>query len=511
MNPEIYEVAAVTILEMLGEADQLMTELTNEPRFTSSIYGNLERPTRLLIVKTRRQIEQISDSAAAHLARIAGREDTLDDGFWATMYQKADESETGTLSGRLLELSQRIEAAASTSSRQKEARSKLHRNRYNSPPLSAGMQVVIQVTWVAPDGSHQEGGFIDRLELFNHRYWEGVEHAEDTHDEFLIEWRMDGKARWLKFRQDKNPVEYIHSTSGPYVEPRSRILELKPREALAWFQYQKLTPPHELENVSLIQIERSSNTGATSIESARSNLHKPRGLLVPLLLALLAVCAACLTPLAFHKDPMELLNSAFWSIIVGGVVLALSTAIGIGLRDRFFQKQERSRPLLMSAVFVILLACLGLIFFFRQRDVSPRTAEAATLPSPGFNVPSSAPTLDVPSDLLSMVTFNVVGESYVYVSNPGAFGGRLVRVNEFAAVASQTRDATMILPDQFRAAISIRVDCIKENNPTVFDTRTFPVSERRAVPINVISEKGNFKVEYQGGHIKIARLDALLH
>jgi hypothetical protein len=147
----------------------------------------------------------------------------------------------------LARLGDLIESFAGSNDHQPKTRSTLRRVTFESPPLSAPMRVVIQVTWIAPDGSHQEGDFIDRLELFEHSYWEGIERAADSHDEFLIEWKKDGKPRWLKFRQDKHPPDFVLSSSGNYVDSRSRLLELKPREAIRWFRREELDLPLELK------------------------------------------------------------------------------------------------------------------------------------------------------------------------------------------------------------------------------------------------------------------------
>jgi hypothetical protein len=130
-------------------------------------------------------------------------------------------------------------------------RQRVNRERVKYIVTSDGsqMKILIQLTRISPDGSHVENGYLERGELFrNCRYWEGIEKSDDSHDEFIFLWTdEESKLCWLKFRQDKHPDEYIWQTVGEYVDPRSRLLELKSSEVVRWFRHQELDLPLELK------------------------------------------------------------------------------------------------------------------------------------------------------------------------------------------------------------------------------------------------------------------------
>jgi hypothetical protein len=118
--PEYCEVVADSILEAMDIAQGLIGEIGKDERFVASSYGDLSASAMLLIVMVKRKIEPISDSVIAHATRTYGQGIPLDAAFWANLFQKADNSEPGTLSRELEYLSYKIAAASQDQGKQKQ-------------------------------------------------------------------------------------------------------------------------------------------------------------------------------------------------------------------------------------------------------------------------------------------------------------------------------------------------------------------------------------------------------
>jgi hypothetical protein len=232
-------------------------------------------------------------------------------------------------------------------------------------------------------------------------------------------------------------------TQPPFSHDDHALLQNIHREIYAEILLLEASP--ELSEATPDSPKMISGKTIPNTENQYLNSHAQNTLIAPLLLALLTVCAACLTPAAFHKDPLNLLNSEFGSIVVGGVVLALITAIGVALGKIISQRRNDEKKLALSSIFFVVLAWLGLIFYFHQRNPSSEaTAEKsppqfmvnnASLATPSVNStpqpttgnPLPQPTLvkpllqptpinPVPSDGLNIVTVTVSCSG----DNPGA-------------------------------------------------------------------------------------------